>query len=191
MTAKQLPKHLIALEEKCKEVDFRQPSDRAIGYLLRSLVTSKPGGHFLELGTGIGLSFAWLEDGMDSASTLISLDNDEQLTSIVQSFYQDNQQVSILCTDGESWIDEHQNEPFDLIFADTWPGKYNHLEEVLNMVKVGGFYIIDDLDEQPNWPEGHAEKAANLISHLKALPNFLFTHMSGWSTGVMIGVRTS
>ncbi|WP_258098650.1 O-methyltransferase [Marinoscillum pacificum] len=191
MSDQTLPKHLIALEEKCQEVGFTQPSDRAIGYLLRTLIASKSGGQFLELGTGIGLSFAWLVDGMDSKSSLVSLDNNEELTTIVKSFYPNNDHVTIHCTDGESWIDEHKDQQFDLIFADTWPGKYNHLDEVLNMVKVGGFYIIDDLDEQPNWPEGHAQKAANLINYLKGLPNFNFTHMAGWSTGVMIGVRTS
>tara|TARA_B100001245_G_C22881049_1_gene423713 strand:+ start:801 stop:1376 length:576 start_codon:yes stop_codon:yes gene_type:complete len=191
MSNQTLPKHLIALEEKCQEVGFTQPSDRAIGFLLRTLIASKPGGQFLELGTGIGLSFAWLVDGMDSKSSLVSLDNNEELTTIVKSFYPNNDHVTIHCTDGESWIDEHKDQQFDLIFADTWPGKYNHLDEVLNMVKVGGFYIIDDLDEQPNWPEGHAQKAANLITHLKSLSNFTFTHMTGWSTGVMIGVRTS
>lgn len=186
-----LPQFLTNLEAKCEEIGFTQPSDRAIGYLLRTLVASKPNGQFLELGTGIGLSFAWLVDGMDSHSTLISLDNDPELTSIVKSYYQSNPQVKILCTDGESWIKSHQKDQFDLIFADTWPGKYNHLDEVLDMVKIGGFYVIDDLREQPNWPEGHADKCSALIKKLEQLPHFTFSKMMDWSTGVMIGVRTS
>ena len=189
MSNQRLPEHLVSLEAQCEKIGFSQPSDRATGYLLRNLVASKPGGQFLELGTGIGLSFAWLADGMDGEASLISLDNDEQLIDIVQSYYDGNDQVTILCTDGESWLDQNDHKQFDLIFADTWSGKYNHLEEVLNMVKIGGFYVIDDLDEQTNWPEGHAAKCTNLIDHLKGLDNFHFTHLAGWSTGVMIGTR--
>ena len=82
MSNQTLPKHLIALEEKCQEVGFTHPSDRAIGFLLRTLIASKPGGQFLELGTGIGLSFTWLADGMDSKSSLVSLDNNDWLPDI-------------------------------------------------------------------------------------------------------------
>jgi len=44
--------------------------------MLRTLAASKPGGRFLELGTGTGIATAWLLEGMDERSTLISIDND-------------------------------------------------------------------------------------------------------------------
>lgn len=59
------------------------PSDILIGTMLKSLVASKPGGNFLELGTGIGLSLAWMADGMDDSSQLTSIDNDPSLTKII------------------------------------------------------------------------------------------------------------
>ena len=78
----------------------------------------------------------------------------------------------------------------DLIFADTWPGKYNHLEETLNLLKVGGIYIIDDMLPQENWPEGHENKAIGLMQNLAARNNFTITKMC-WSTGLMICVKNS
>ena len=48
---------------------------------------SKPGGNFLELGTGIGLSLSWMIEGMDDLSRLISVDNDPQLIEIAHSCY--------------------------------------------------------------------------------------------------------
>ncbi|CAC9536201.1 hypothetical protein [uncultured Gammaproteobacteria bacterium] len=29
----------------------------------------------------------------------------------------------------------------DFIFTDTWPGKYNHLEDTLKLLKIGGMYV--------------------------------------------------
>jgi predicted O-methyltransferase YrrM len=51
-------------------------SEPLVGALLRSLAASKPGGRFLELGTGTGVATAWLLDGMDDRATLVSVDND-------------------------------------------------------------------------------------------------------------------
>ena len=72
-----------------------------------------------------------------------------------------------------------------MIFADTWPGKYFDLERTLALLKIGGFYVIDDMNSQPNWPEGHAEKANTLIEKLESLKDFTFTQLD-WSTGVIL-----
>ena len=72
---KDIPAMHTALESKSKEISFTMPSDLYIGSLLKILVSSKPNGHFLELGTGIGLSLSWMIDGMNENSTLISIEN--------------------------------------------------------------------------------------------------------------------
>jgi predicted O-methyltransferase YrrM len=71
------------IQKKCTEIGFKMPSDILIGTMLKSLVASKSGDNFLELGTGIGLSLAWMADGMDDSSQLTSIDNDPSLTKIV------------------------------------------------------------------------------------------------------------
>ena len=35
------------------------------------------------------------------------------------------------------------------------------------MLNNGGFYIIDDMLPQPNWPEGHDDKVKHFISQLE------------------------
>jgi predicted O-methyltransferase YrrM len=166
------------------------PSDILIGTRLKSLVASKPGGNFLELGTGIGLSLAWMTDGMDDSSQLTSIDDDPKLTKIVSEWFGLDPRVNILCQDGADWIKNYFGELFDLIFADTWPGKYFDLEETLAILKIGGFYIIDDMNSQPNWPEGQAEKAKTLIEKLESLKGFTFTQLD-WSTGVILICKIS
>jgi len=166
------------------------PSDILIGTMLKSLVASKPGGDFLELGTGIGLSSAWMTDGMDDSSQLTSIDNDPSLTKIISEWFGLDPLVNTLCQDGPEWIKTYRGEKFDLIFADTWPSKYYELEKTLAILKIGGVYIIDDMNSQPNWPEGHAEKANTLIEKLESLKDFTFTQLD-WSTGVILMCKIS
>ncbi|MEM6634018.1 MAG: class I SAM-dependent methyltransferase [Bacteroidota bacterium] len=182
------PEIYASLEAKCKEIGFTMPSDLLIGTLLKTLVRSKPGGNFLELGTGIGLSLSWMVEGMDEASHLISVDNDPQLIDIARQFFGANSQVELVCTDGAEWLKANSEWKFDLVFADAWPGKYGELDEVLAMIKPGGFYVIDDMLPQPNWPEGHAEKAEALIESLENRKDLILSKME-WSTGVIIAVK--
>lgn len=176
------------MESKSEEINFTMPSDLYIGTLLKTLMASKPKGEFLELGTGIGLSLSWMVDGMDAESRLTSIDNDAELIEIAKDFFGNDQRVQIICEDGSKWIANHSKEKFDLIFADAWPGKYERIAEILGMVKVGGFYIIDDMTAQPNWPEGHQEHVDNLIDYLEQRNDFTITKME-WSTGLIIAVR--
>jgi len=176
------------LESKSKEINFTMPSDLYIGTLLKTLVASKPKGRFLELGTGIGLSLSWIIDGMDSKSELISIDNDPELISIAKNFFDTDERAKLLCQDGADWIDRNENQKFDLIFADAWPGKYAGIEKILDMVKVGGFYIIDDMSVQLNWPDGHQDHVDNLTDYLEQRKDYTITKLN-WSTGLIIAVK--
>ena len=170
---------------KSKEIGFTMPSDIYIGTLLKSLIVSKPVSHILELGTGIGLSLSWMIEGLSTFSKITSIDNDPKLIEIVQGFFGADPRVELICADGSEWIKNYSGDGFDLIFADAWPGKYSEIEEILDMVNIGGFYIIDDMKAQPNWPEGHQEKVDQLISYLEGRKDFSLTKMD-WSTGVII-----
>jgi len=167
---------------------FTMPSDLKTGSLLKTLAAMKPGGDFLELGTGTGLSTAWILAGMDTASSLITLDNDAIFQEVATAFLAGDDRVTILHTDGEKWIQENTDRKFDFIFADTWPGKYNHFCQTIDMLKKGGVYIVDDMCEQPNWPEGHQGKVAALIEDMDQLADYTVTKMH-WSTGIIMLVR--
>ena len=182
------PPHLDAILAAGRRFAFEMPSDYRVGELLRTLAASKPGGRFLELGTGLGLSLAWLRDGMDADATVLSLDNEARYVDFVADCFAFDQRVSVVCTDGAAWLDAYPGGGFDLIFADTWPGKYHHLDAALSLLLPGGIYVIDDMLPQENWPEGHARKAAALLERLTADPNLIGCRLD-WSTGVFLAVR--
>jgi predicted O-methyltransferase YrrM len=185
MALQKTPAQYDSLIKKSKEIGFTMPSDIYVGSLLKKLIASKPNAQVLELGTGVGLSLSWMIDGLDKDSKIISIDNDSTLINIAKSFFGDHPRVKLICEDGSSWIRAYQGAPFDLIFADAWPGKYSDLDELLKHLKIGGFYVIDDMKPQPNWPVGHQEKVDELIRFLESKHNFSMTQID-WSTGIII-----
>ncbi len=185
---KDKPKIHQEIERKSKEIGFTMPSDLYIGTLLKTLATSKPNGRFLELGTGIGLSLSWMLDGMDQRSKLITIDNDAELSAIAEDYFGEDDRLELVCVDGSEWIKQYSGDKFDLIFADACPGKYSEADEILNLLKVGGFYVIDDMTAQPNWPDGHEDHVDKLVAYLEKRTDFTLTKIN-WSTGLIIAVR--
>lgn len=169
------------------ELGFSMNADAQAASLLRTLAAIKPGGRFLELGTGTGLSTAWILSGMDERATLISVDNDAACLAVASQFLGSDSRLQLVCQDGTEWVTSNTG-PFDFIFADTWAGKYTDLDAVLSMLAPGGLYIIDDMLPQPNWPDGHAEKADRLTDELMQRTDLLLTRMA-WSTGLIIATR--
>jgi predicted O-methyltransferase YrrM len=184
------PRALAAIQARTAELNFEMASEPRTGALLQILAASKPGGRFLELGTGTGIATAWILSGMDSASTLISIDTDEQVQAVAREALCHDARVKMLSHDGAAFLWRQPKKSFDLVFADAIPGKYEALDEALAIVKPGGYYVIDDLLPQPNWPEGHAEKVPALIDRLAADPRFVMLPLV-WSSGVVVLVRKS
>lgn len=182
------PIALKAIEQATAALGFPMASDPQTGCLLRTLAAAKPSGVFLELGTGTGISTAWILDGMDQASTLTSIDNDEAVMTIAKRHLGHDRRVTFHAVDGAVFLATLKEQTFDFTFADTWPGKYDHLEEALRLLKPGGFYIIDDMRPQPSWPQGHAAKVPLLISALEKRDDLVITKLN-WSTGVIIAAK--
>lgn len=187
-TNQPVPSSYFEIDKATKEQGFTMPSDILTCSLLRTLAAGKPASRFLELGTGTGLSTSWILDGMEANSTLISLDNDETLLNIAKRYLGHDKRLRLVQSDGEQWVKSNLGQKFDYVFADTWHGKYLLLDEVLEMVNKGGFYVVDDMLPQPNWPEGHQEKAINFVRYLESRSD-LFVSKLHWATGMIIAVK--
>jgi predicted O-methyltransferase YrrM len=182
------PDSIPAIWADTRAAGFTMASEPLTCSLLRTLAASKPAGRFLELGSGTGLSTAWLLDGMDAASHLVTVDNDETLLSILKRNLGADPRLKVVCSDADEFLRALRGERFDFIFADTWAGKFRLLHEALELLNSAGLYVIDDMLPQPNWPEGHAEKVEELIAALKKMEGFCVTKMS-WASGVVVATK--
>jgi len=184
------PLELPQIMARTAELKFEMASERRIGTLLQVLAASRSAGRLLELGTGTGVSTAWLLSGMDQNSSLISVDTDPRVQTVARDLLGHDPRLNLLTEDAAAFLRVQPKHSFDLIFADAMPGKYECLDDALVLVKPGGFYVIDDLLPQPNWPAGHAEKVPNLLYRLSSNPEFHMASMA-WASGVAVLVRKS
>ena len=182
------PAKLERIVEKTLAVGFPMASEPLVGALLKTLAASKPGGRLLELGTGTGISTAWLLSGMSADATLVSVDTDEQVQGIAAECLGDDGRLSLVISDGMEFLKKQTAGSYDLVFADAMPGKYEGCEDALRVVKPGGFYVIDDMLPQPNWPEGHAAKVPVLMDVLASHKDFTMVPLV-WASGVVVAAR--
>jgi predicted O-methyltransferase YrrM len=182
------PSALAGIWADTRAAGFTMASEPLTCSLLRTLAASKPAARLLELGSGTGLSTAWLLDGMDAASQLITVDFDQSLLDILNRHLGADTRLKAVCSDGDDFVRSLHGQRFDLIFADTWAGKYQLLDEVLEMLNPAGLYVIDDMLPQPNWPVGHADKVAHLIATLEKRGDFQMTKLS-WASGVVVATK--
>ncbi|MCM1967437.1 O-methyltransferase [Streptomyces sp. G1] len=189
-TPKQLPHSLPALRDKAAAAGFTLSSEDRTGSLLAALAAGRPGGRILELGTGVGEGTAWLLSGMDGASRLTTVELDATVQAVAREELGADPRVTFAAGDGGTWLEDFDGAPFDLVFADTWPGKFTHLDRALELVAPGGTYLIDDLLPQPGWPEGHQPSVERLLAELDAREDFRCVRLA-WASGLLMAVRTA
>jgi predicted O-methyltransferase YrrM len=167
---------------------FNMASEPRVGALLAAVAATKPGGRFLELGTGTGHGTAWLLSGMDPTSSLETVESNATVAAVAQRHLGSDGRVTFHVMDGAEFLRQAPRGQFDFIYADAWPGKFSHLDEALALLRTGGIYLIDDLLPQPNWPEGHAPRVPALIESLERRREFITVRVA-WASGLMIVVR--
>jgi predicted O-methyltransferase YrrM len=182
------PPGLPAILAEGEALGFRAASEARTGALLRVLAASKPGGRLLELGTGTGVGTAWLLAGMDDAARLDTVENDEAVVAVARRNLGHDPRVRFHVADGAAWLNGYAGGPFDLIFADTWPGKFHDLQPALRLLAPGGLYVIDDLLPQPNWPEEHAAKIEPLLAQIERTPGLVLVRLA-WASGLAVVAR--
>ena len=128
------PSEIPSILAETARMNFGMASEPLVGALLRTLASSKPGGRFLELGTGTGVATAWLLAGMDSDSTLTSVDIDEKLQAVAARALGHDLRLKLVTSDALDYLATQPARSFDLIFADAMPGKYHGVEVALEAV---------------------------------------------------------
>jgi predicted O-methyltransferase YrrM len=187
-----------ALREAAGEIGFTMSSDDLTGGFLATLASSKPGGRFLELGTGVGVGSAQLLSGMDAASTLLTVERSAEQIELAQKHLGRDPRVTFWLGDGLEFL-QQPHVPFDLIFADTWLGKISRPELALDLAPPCGFYITDDMElgwkDKADLKPPTSDYLLEVWTGQRALMELLgtrddFHHTRlDWSTGLLVCVK--
>lgn len=186
----RVPVALEAIEDETARLGFDMPSERQTGSFLRTLVSGKPSGRILEIGTGTGLATAWMLDGLDTGGRIVSIDVDQDASGVAGRNLGGDARLHLIVSDALKWIGAYDGEPFDVIFADAMVGKYEGFELAWRNLAISGSYVIDDMLPQANWPDGHAANVTRLLSELDARADCQLVRMN-WASGLVLVTKTA
>ena len=166
------PVALAAIVERSKAMDFRHGSKPEVGALLRVVAASKPGGKLLELGTGTGIGTCWLLDGMDSGARITTVDIDPIVQTVARANLGRDPRLTFLTEDSGAFLRRQTPISFDLIFADSPPGKHTGLDDALVLLRPGGLYICDDVKQDSEWPPERTSRVQRTMDALGSRRGF-------------------
>lgn len=181
------PDQLAVVEEAADRLGFHMSCEDRTGSLLATLAASKPGGRFLEIGTGVGAGVAWMLSGMDVGAHLTTIDIDPRVHAAAAVTFVDDARVEFVCADAGRWLQEYEGEPFDLAFVDWRPGKFDQLDTLADLLAPGGLYVVDDLMPQDTWPADHPGRIEQFWRSWPR-PDMVATPI-GWASGLLVAAK--
>ncbi|MGL4612170.1 MAG: O-methyltransferase [Trueperaceae bacterium] len=127
--------------ELAEQNNFQNSCLPEVGQLLRLLVASAKPGKIAELGTGCGVSSAWIVSGLQPEHHLLSVDNNALLHEAVTQLFVGETRATFLLGDWHSVLGQG---PFQFIFIDIAEAKDDSFNTVIDAVVSGGFILLDD-----------------------------------------------
>ncbi|MER6635762.1 O-methyltransferase [Streptomyces microflavus] len=182
------PAALGAILADATRLGFAMSCEDRTGSLLATLAASKPGGHLVELGTGVGAGASWLLHGMRPDARLTTVEMDPEHQAVAAGHLGHDTRVSFVTANADAWLDSYAGPPLALAYVDCRPGKFHRLDDLIGLLEPGGLYVVDDLLPQPTWPSDHQARVDNFLAHLPECSNLLGTTAT-WASGVLVGTR--
>lgn len=183
-----VPARVIACEELADREGYGLSSSRETGALLRALAASKPGGRFLELGTGVGVGAAWMLDGMTADSRLDTVEIHEEACAYARHMLAGDDRVHVYHSDTREWMRQNDEPRYDIVFADAGHPKFLERNRTVGLLAPGGILVADDLLPQEKWVAQHPEWVGEFRSTIHD-DERIVTVMVEWASGLALSVR--
>jgi|GEM_PF-785283 Predicted O-methyltransferase len=172
-------------KRRAKDLRFTKSCEDKVGRLLAVLAAAVPSqGRILEIGTGVGVSMAWIITGLRERSDVevISIEADQRLSKAAATWPWPAY-VKILTADAIEALSTVGT--FNLVFADAAPIKYGNIEPVLRALRPGGLLVIDDLVSDSKTTEQQQNEKDILRRSLLRNPELQAVELE-WSTGMIL-----
>lgn len=145
-SAPGFPKGVWEAVEASRQGGHEKACTPEFGILLRSLARGRA--RILETGTAHGVGTAWLLDGIDKGSSLLTIEIDPALAESTRRRLGSSSQATVLTGD---WSQALARAPFDLAFIDGGPAKFE-TALIARLMAPGGLTVFDDLTAETHWP---------------------------------------
>ncbi len=185
------PPKLQLLKQEAARQNFSMSCDDTTGAFLRTLAATRPLGTVLELGTGVGISTAWLLDGLASGTRLVSVEKDATWNALAKSYLGGDLRVAFHMQDASAFLQDMVEvgvQKFDLIFADSPAGKYRDLDKTIELLGDGGMLVFDDMRICADWRAGRVERVQRLRANLLTYPALRIAELDVGS-GLVLAVK--
>jgi predicted O-methyltransferase YrrM len=135
--------------ELAQRMDFKISSIPEVGRLLQGLAGNIANGVIGETGTGCGAGSAWIISGMQPTSRLATVEIDPHRAAAARELFAEYENVVVINGD---WKELGYQGPFDMMFLDGG-GKRDEQQVAFEMLKPGGFVLLDDMTPESHWLE--------------------------------------
>jgi len=167
---------------------FKQSCQDGVGQFLAVLAGNLPRqAKVIELGTGVGVGLAWIVHGLGRRTDVrvLSAEIDESLGESAAGFAWPPY-VDLKIADGAAVLADQG--PFDLVFADAPPLKFDDFSVLFESLRPGGMLVIDDMG-----PKAEARNPGS--TRIDELRQVILGHRGlvaadvDWSTGMIVATR--
>jgi predicted O-methyltransferase YrrM len=159
----EVPRLVERARELAREVGFPLTKDEpgpdrvsaslpGVGQFLGVLAAGCHGGRIAEIGTGAGIGAAWLASLMPADCTLVTAEIDERLAAAAARLLAGDPRVQVLAGDARQVLTARA--PFDLLFADGGWRDPAGLASLVDLVRIGGRVVMDDVTPAQLLPPG-------------------------------------
>ena len=135
------PANLAAIEAATSAAGCPLALTYGSGALLRALASSKIGGVFLQLGSGAPEVGAWLLDGMDITSRLITLTDESALYPIAMEHLGNDIRVAVHVQDALEFLRDIRAHELHVVVLDRVPDDIEIVQLAVKLMAPGGLLI--------------------------------------------------
>ncbi len=148
-TADHFPARVWAAVEVSRRHGFPLACLPEVGRLLQLCAGLRGIEMACELGTAFGVGAAWIESGLRSGATLLTIELDADRAAAARTIFGGSDSVEVVAGDWRLALDRG---PFDLLFSDGGPKRApGDPEKLAPLVRAGGLLVLDDYT--PDYPD--------------------------------------
>lgn len=131
-----------------------------VGRLLAVLAAGCHAGQIGEIGTGVGVGTAWMASAMPADCTLVTVEIDADRAARAASLLAEDDRIRVLTGDARELIPACA--PFDLLFADGGRQDMAAYFPLVDLLRVGGQIVMDDVTPLATVPDDSPLRAADV-----------------------------